>query len=371
MTRPIPMVDMTRWHTEIQKELESTALKVLRSGRFILGSELEAFEHEAARYLGSEFAIGCASGTDALILALKAAGIQPGDEVITTPFTFFATAEAIVQVGANPVFIDIDSKSYNLDPQQITSAITPKTRAVLIVHLFGCPAKIDAIVSICKTHNLILLEDCAQSFGAAFANQKTGTFGLAGCYSFFPSKNLGGFGDGGLVVTDCPKVAERLLELRNHGSLRQYHHKTIGYNSRLDELQAALLRVKLRYIDAYNKSRRQVAKWYGEYLNNTRLCLPEEPADNCHHVFNQYTVLAENRDTLKKHLETQGIASSVFYPVPLYHQPSLSHCQSVINWDDRTPETEKVSRKCLSLPIYPYIPQEHIAYIASVLESSR
>lgn len=368
MPSVIPMVDTRCWHQEIQPQLEQAALRVLRSGRFILGPELEAFEQEVAAYLGSPYAIGCANGTDALVLALSAAGIQAGDEVITTAFTFFATAEAIAQLGAIPVFVDIDLQTYNINPALISAAITPKTRAVLAVHLFGCPADLDRLQTVCTTHNLILLEDCAQSFGARYQGRHTGTFGLAGCFSFFPSKNLGGFGDGGLVTTSSSQMAEQLRQLRNHGSRRPYYHEQLGYNSRLDELQAALLRVKLKAIDSYNSQRREQARWYQDNLRDSALQLPWEPPE-CHHVFHQFTLQTSNRGALQEHLASQGMASAIYYPCPLYRQRPFRQGQKNGKDHDKKPlvETEKASQHCLSLPIYPGLTRTQVTMIATAV----
>ena len=370
MSSTIPMVNTVAWHASIQTELEEAALTVLRSGRFIMGSELAEFEHEVASYLGCQYAIGCANGTDALVLALKAADIGEGDEVITTPFSFFATAEAIAIVGAKPVFVDIDSCSFNLDPALIENALSVKTRAVLAVHIFGCPADIDAICQVCERHKLLLIEDCAQSFGAKYRKQKTGSFGLMGCFSFFPSKNLGGFGDGGLITTDSTRIADKLRQLRNHGSRIQYHHDTLGYNSRLDEIQAALLRIKLRYIDDYNHQRCQIAQWYKETLDTSPFVLPDENS-NSSHTYNQYTILTPgNRDAIRNHLDREKIASSVFYPIPLYQQEAL--CNRVHQETDikSLPVCEYVSKFCLSLPIFPGMTYEQVRRVAETLSDA-
>jgi dTDP-4-amino-4,6-dideoxygalactose transaminase len=250
--RPIPVYDPLPEVEALWEELQAAALRVLRSGRYILGPEVEAFEEEVAAYLGVKHAIGANSGTDALVIALRALGVGPGDEVITTPFTFFATAEAISLVGATPVFVDIDPRTFNINPDLIPSAITPRTKAILPVHLYGLPAEMDPILEIARSHGLKVLEDCAQAFGATYKGKKVGTLGDAGAFSFFPTKNLGGFGDGGLIATNSDEVAERARMLRAHGSRRKYYNEAIGYNSRLDALQAALLRVKLPRVDAWN-----------------------------------------------------------------------------------------------------------------------
>lgn len=356
----IPMVDTGAWHQSIQSELESVALRVLRSGRYILGPEMEAFEREVSSYLGCSHGVGCANGTDALVLALRAAGIGPGDEVITTPFTFFSTAEAIVLVGAKPVFVDIEPDTFNINPELIRPAISPSTKAVIAVHLFGLPANIYEIKQQCEDYGIYLIEDCAQSFGAAVDDRKTGSIGDLGCFSFFPSKNLGGFGDGGLVSTQNSELAERLRMLRNHGSRKQYVHEAIGSNSRLDELQAALLRVKLQHIDHYNQQRRTISEWYQEALAGCELLLPSGQ----NHVFHQYTLLVDNRDYVKERLTSKGIACAVYYPMPLHRQPVFNEkdCDCFV--------AEQIARHCLSLPVFPGMTWEQVEEVAAGLKTS-
>ncbi|WP_257266469.1 DegT/DnrJ/EryC1/StrS aminotransferase family protein [Endozoicomonas sp. ONNA2] len=357
----IPMVDVQAWHRPIQAQLEKKALKVLRSGRFIMGKEVAFFEQEAADYLGARYAISCANGTDALILALQAAGIGPGDEVLTTGFTFFATAEAIMQSGATPVLVDIDSETFNIDPVELEGSITSRCRAVLLVHLFGLPAALSEIQAVCDRHGLILLEDCAQSFGASYHSRKTGNFGLLGAFSFFPSKNLGGFGDGGLVITNQLKAAEMVRKLRNHGSSSQYHHDCPGYNSRLDEIQAALLRVKLQHIEAFNAQRQQVAQWYREFLSGSEVLFPQHHHE---HIFHQFTVvLPSGRDMVKKRLAEKGIASAIYYPLPLNKQRALAG----IAVEHALPVCGQLSEHCLSLPIYPGMTRSQTETVARTL----
>ena len=355
----IPMVDTTVWHRTIQSELEQAALDVLRSGRFVMGPNVQAFEEEVADYLGCKHAISCANGTDALVLALMAAGIGSGDEVITTPFTFFATAEAIALVGASPVFVDIDPETFNLNPEWLEAILSPNTRAVLLVHLFGLPAAVTAVSSFCRQHGVLLIEDCAQSFGAKVDKQQTGTFGQLGCFSFFPSKNLGGFGDGGLVTAAEDELAIQLKQLRNHGSRKQYLHSQIGLNSRLDELQAALLRIKLQHIDHYNQQRQQVAQWYEHYLADTRLPLPAGKG----HVYHQYTIRLNNRAEVQNLLSQRQIASAVYYPVPLHQQDALE----TIARSGKLEVAERISEQCLSLPIFPGMTEEQVRQVAEAL----
>lgn len=355
------MVDVLTWHQSIQNRLEQKAIDVLRSGRFIMGGEVAGFEQEVAHYLGCKYAISCANGTDALVLSLHGAGIGPGDEVLTTGFTFFATVEAIMQVGAVPVLVDIDARTFNIDPTELERRITSRSKAVLAVHLFGLPAAIREIQSTCDRHGLVLLEDCAQSFGATYQSRKTGNHGLLGAFSFFPSKNLGGFGDGGLVITHDPEAAKTVKMLRNHGSASQYHHQCKGYNSRLDEIQAGLLRIKLEHIEAFNAERRQIAQWYRELLQDSEVICPEDCQE---HVYHQFTVvLTSNRDAVKERLTARGIACAIYYPVPLNKQNALAK----LSGGCELPVCEQLSRHCLSLPIYPGMTREQVETVVYML----
>lgn len=366
MKTSIPMVAPEAWHAPIQGELEQAALDVLRSGRYIMGQQVELFEKEAAAYLGVKHALGCANGTDALVLALKASGIGPGDEVLTTGFTFFATVEAIMQVGATPVLVDIDAETFNLDPKELERVISPRSRAVLAVHLFGLPVELNRIRQICDQHGLLLLEDCAQSFGARYRKKQTGSFGLTGCFSFFPSKNLGGFGDGGLITTSDSDVAGKVRKLRNHGSSQQYIHDCIGYNSRLDEIQAALLRVKLKYIDEFNRQRFEVSEWYRDCLAGTDIIIPREYSAE-RHVYHQYTVvLPSQRDQVRTRLARKGIASAIYYPLPLHRQSAL-HSVMANGSRPELPVCEQLAEHCLSLPIFPGMTRDQVEFVACSL----
>lgn len=345
----IPILDLQPQIQAHWKEFNAAFQRVMRSGQFILGPEEKAFEQECAAYLGVKHAIGLNSGTDALYIAMRALGLGPGDEVITTPFTFFATAEAISHVGATPVFVDIEEHSFNLDPELIEAAITPRTRAIIPVHLFGRPCDMDRIVATAEKHGLRIVEDCAQSFGATWKGRKVGSFGTFGCYSFFPTKNLSAFGDGGLLTTDDDGLAVEARMLRAHGSRKKYHNEAVGYNSRLDEMQAALLRVKLPHIDEWNALRRTVAVEYGDQLsNNPALVLPNI-VDG--HVFHQYTVRikAGRRDQVQAALAQAGIGTMVYYPSPI-HRLKLyqeSHASTLCQ------EAEQAANEVLSLPIWP------------------
>ena len=361
----IPMVDPKTWHRSIQTELEQAALRVLRSGRFVSGTEVACFEQQLASYLGCNHAVSCANGTDALTLALTAAGVGLGDEVITTPFSFFASAEAILTVGAVPVFVDIEPETFNLDPRYLTAALSKRTKAVLAVHLFGLPARILEIKEFCEVNELILIEDCAQSFGAETAGMKTGCFGDFGCFSFFPSKNLGGFGDGGLVITKHPENRDKLLKLKNHGSSQPYQHDIQGFNSRLDELQAALLAIKLKHIEQYNRQRKHIAQCYSEGLAGCELLLPSGSG----HVFHQYTIQVDDRDSLQQWLTESGIASAVYYSKPLHQQPVFRNDASCRLTGDLF-VAEQLSQKCLSLPIYPGMPESQCQQVITAVKSA-
>lgn len=357
----IPMVDLKTQYARLKTEIDQRLEKALQDCNFVLGPNVQAFEQEVAAYLGVRHAIGVASGTDALHLALLAAGIGAGDEVITTPFTFIATAEAIRYVGAEPVFVDIDPQTFNLDPAAVEGAISERTRAILPVHLFGQPADLPRLKAITERHGLKLIEDCAQSFGAEVRGRQTGSWGLAGGFSFFPSKNLGAYGDGGLVTTDCDELAERVRMLRNHGSRVRYHHNVIGFNSRLDELQAVVLRVKLKYIDEFNDNRRRVARWYSERLADV-VEVPYEDGIG-RHVYHQYTILSDRRDVILEALQGAGIGCAIYYPVPLHRQNVFAETHPGVC----LPVTEAVARRCLSLPMFPELSQAEVDRIAAVV----
>lgn len=349
------MVDLKEQYLSLKEEVELGFAEVFDSMHCILGPNGTALEKDIAAYCGVGHAIGVASGTDALHLALLAAGIGPGDEVITSPFSFIATAEAICYVGARPVFVDIDRETFNLDAGLIEGAITDRTRAILPVHLFGQPADLTFISELCDRYDLRLIEDCAQSFGAEYQGKKTGAWGDAGCFSFFPSKNLGCYGDGGMIVTDNEELAQNILMLRNHGSRERYFHSKIGFNSRLDELQAVVLRAKLKRIDEYNENRRRHARQYGQRLKHDDLKIPVESAA-CQHVFHQYTILSDSRDKISSSLAEQGIASAVYYPVPLHQQQALQEFSRGCS----LPVAEHCAARVLSLPMYPELTAQQI-----------
>lgn len=361
----IPMVNLKAQYAEIKDEIEQGLAETINKCSFILGPNVQAFEQEAADYLGVKHAIGCASGTDALHLALLAEGIGPGDEVITSAFTFIATAEAIKYVGAKPVFVDIDPNTFNITAENIEVAITSRTKAVLPVHLFGQPADLGAIKALCDKHGLKLIEDCAQSFGARIGGRQTGSIGNAAGFSFFPSKNLGAFGDGGLVTTNSDATAAMVKKLRNHGSDVRYYHDVIGFNSRLDEMQAVVLRAKLKRIDQYNQARRHAAHLYSDLMADLPLTTPYEDGVG-EHVYHQYTLLCERRDDVIKALQDKQIGCAIYYPVPLHQQTVFKdECKGM-----SLPVTESVAANCFSLPICSHLPDDHVEEIVTVIRET-
>jgi dTDP-4-amino-4,6-dideoxygalactose transaminase len=367
----IPLVDLKAQHDSIRSEIDDAIWSVVENTQFILGPEVQTFESEVARYCETEFAIGVASGTDALQLALLACDIKPGDEVITTPFTFIATAEAITQCGAIPVFVDIDSKTCNIEPPKIKPKITKKTKTILPVHLYGQPADMEPILELGKRYNLKVIEDCAQALGAKYRGKKVGSLGDAGCLSFFPSKVLGAYGDGGMVITNNPEIAEKVAVLRNHGCKQKYYHLIPGFNSRLDELQAAILRVKLRHLDDWIELRRQKASVYSQLFDQIDGVEPPYAAPDSYHIFNYYTVRLENgkfnRDNLRRNLNTKGVATAIYYPLSLHLQQVY---KSLGYKPGDFPESEKAQKEVLSLPLYPELGDDKIERIARAIKSS-
>jgi dTDP-4-amino-4,6-dideoxygalactose transaminase len=352
-------LDLKAQFATIREEVMSAITRVMESQHFILGPEVKHLEDEIAEKLGATHAIACASGTDALILALMAAQIGPGDEVITTPFSFIATAGSIAMVGAKPVFVDIDPLTYNIDPALIAASITPNTRAIMPVHLFGLPADMSPIVNIARDHNLLIIEDAAQAIGARYHGQSAGTIGDFGCFSFFPSKNLGAAGDGGLITTNDSAKAECLRMLRVHGSKKKYFHDILGTNSRLDALQAAILRVKLPHLDSWAAGRRHRADRYRQLFAASKLdpviTYPSAPPDHFQHVYNQFTIRSLFRDQLKDSLRQTGIPSEVYYPLCLHLQPAFAHLGYALG---AFPMAETASQQALSLPVFPELSDE-------------
>lgn len=363
LTKKIQLVDLVGLHRRLKPELDAEIQNVIESGAFINGAAVGELECALAGYLGVRFAIGCGNGTDALQIALMALGIGYGDEVITTPFSFAATVEAILLVGAKPRYVDIDPKTFNINPEAIATAITPQTRAILPVHLYGQPAAIDRIVEIARQYGLSVVEDNAQSFGASYKGQKAGTFGCISTTSFFPAKNLGAFGDGGAMFTSDEALFWKLKMIAQHGAKVRYQHECLGMNSRLDTIQAAVLKVKLKYLDEFNKVRRYAADLYDRYLADANVERPYRDP-NAYHIFHQYTLLlpeAGMRDELQRFLSAHGVPSTVHYPTPLHLQPAFL--------DSRYPKgslpvAESAAERVLSLPMHTELDEEQIAFIA-------
>lgn len=359
------MLDLAAEYRALRTEIEPAVARVLASGHYILGPEVSRLEAELARYIGTPHAVAVASGTDALILGLRAAGIGSGDEVITPAFTFIAAAEAITHVGARPVFADIDPATYNIDPGSLKAALTPSTRAVIAVHLFGQSAAIDELRAICRERRLILIEDCAQAIGADYDGVRVGAWGALGCFSFYPTKNLGAFGDAGLITTSDAALAERVRMLRHHGSRVAYQHEIIGYNSRLDELQAAILLSKCAHLDRFNAARRAHASAYREGLAGAPVGLPHEHGRGAH-VYHVFCVRVARRDGVREALNARGIATGIYYPLPLHRQPAYEREFGNL----RLPHSEQAAREVLALPIYPQLDRERIGLVCSALREA-
>ena len=357
----IPLLDLKAQYATIRQEVEAALKKVIGNQDFILGEEVRGLEKEVAEYCGAKYGVGVASGTDALILSLKAMGIGPGDEVITTSFTFIATAEAISTVGAVPVFADIDPKTYNIDPSRIKEKITKRTKAIIPVHLYGQCADMDPIMDIAAKHGLKIIEDTAQAIGAAYKDRKAGSMGDTGALSFFPSKNLGAFGDGGMVVTNDEKTAEKIRVLRVHGSSVRYIHSEIGMNSRLDNLQAAVLRVKLKCLDKWLDARRKNAEFCKEKLKGLPVITPYVPDYNLH-TYHQYTLRVKSgREKLMKHLLDSGVETRTYYPIPLHRQD----CYKFLGYKKGSlKESEDAANQAFSIPVFPEMTQTQKEYIS-------
>ncbi|MBQ7529986.1 DegT/DnrJ/EryC1/StrS family aminotransferase [bacterium] len=361
----IPILQLRTQYAQIQNELEEAVLRVLRSTSYILGQEVQSFEKEFATWVGTEYGVGVGNGTDAIQLAIRALDLKADDEVIVPSFTFVASAGAVALAGSRVVFADVDSDNFALNLDSLRRSITPKTKAVVAVHLYGHPAPIKEIKDICKEHNLYLIEDCAQSTGAMIDGQKVGTFGDMACFSFFPSKNLGGIGDGGMVLTSDPKFYETLQMLRGHGSKVRYYHEILGTNSRLDEVQAAALRVKSRHVDEWNVERRRVAHKYTELLQGTPAIAPcERPG--CHHVYHQYTVRVPQRDKLFDYMRENGVGPAIYYPVCLHLQKTFASSGFQLG---SLPICEKLQSEVMSLPMFPELTDNEIETVVSVIKS--
>ena len=354
----IPFLDLKAQFAEIRDEVFEAVARVLESQHFILGPEVEALEREVAEYVGAKYAVGCGSGSDALLLSLMAIGIEPDDEVITSPFTFGATTGSIARLKARTVFVDIHRDTFNIDERQLEAAITPRCRAIMPIHLFGLPANMDAVLEIAHNHRLAVIEDAAQAIGARWNQRGVGTLGTLGCFSFFPSKNLGGAGDGGLITTNDPELAQRLRILRVHGARRKYQYELLGINSRIDALQAAILRVKLRHLNDWTQRRRRNAERYrelfAEYELTKKLGLPCSE-EGSFHVYNQYSIRVPRRDELQVYLRDHGIPTEIYYPSPLHVEPAFAYL-GYRNGD--FPNAEVTCHEVLSLPIYPELPPD-------------
>ncbi|MEA1928416.1 MAG: DegT/DnrJ/EryC1/StrS family aminotransferase [Candidatus Auribacterota bacterium] len=357
----VPLLDLPAQYKEIETELENEVLDIMRSGRYIKGPKVVRLEEELARYCEVEQAVGCASGTDAILLALMAVGVGPGDEVITTPYSFFATGGCISRLGARPVFVDILPDTYNIDPSGIEAKITDKTKAIIPVHLYGQCADMDPILEVAAARNIPVIEDAAQAIGARYKGRTAGSMGTIGCFSFFPSKNLGGCGDGGFMTTGDPELAEKLTILREHGASPKYYHKVIGINSRLDALQAGIILVKLPHLEKWHEGRRKNAAFYDEHLADLPVTLPRI-SDDCVSVYNQYVIRADRRDELREHLKSLDIGNEIYYPVPLH----LQECYRELGYrEGDMPEAEKAARETVALPIYPQLTEEQLMEVVS------
>jgi dTDP-4-amino-4,6-dideoxygalactose transaminase len=348
----ISFVNFEREYVEIGEEVSQAIQRVLRSGWFILGEEVEKFEEEFSKYVGTRFGIGVNSGSDALYLAVKALGISNGDEVITVSHTMISTVDAITRNGAKPVFVDVEPRTYVMKVSQIKNKISNRTRAIIPVHLYGHPVDMDPLMEIADKHNLYVIEDACQAHGADYKSRKVGSIGDVGCFSFYPTKNLGAYGDGGMVVTNDKEVAENLRKSRNYGQSKRYYHDFIGVNSRLDEIQAAILRVKLQYLDGWNDKRRKIAKLYDKILENTEVTVPIE-REYVKHAYHLYVIRHKKRDKLQQYLLKNGIQTLVHYPIPVHLQKAYPNSNGL-------PMTERVCKEVLSLPIYPFLKEEEI-----------
>jgi dTDP-4-amino-4,6-dideoxygalactose transaminase len=362
--RSIKLVDLFGQYQKIKPEIDQAVMNVLASTQFVLGKEVGDFESVAASYLGIKYAIGCASGTDALQVALMALGIGNGDEVITSPFTFVATAETIVLLGATPVYVDIDPMTYNIDASKIERAITGRTKAIIPVHLYGQPADMNPIMEIAQRRGLKVIEDAAQAFGAEYKGRKTGNLGDIACFSFFPSKNLGAFGDAGMVTTNDEHLAERMRMISLHGSRKKYQHEILGLNSRLDTLQAAVLKVKIKYVDAWNRSRQDFAATYSRKLMDSSVITPYV-MPGCTHIYHQYSIRlprtsGKSRDALVAYLKSRDVPTAVHYPIPLHLQKAFAHLG---RGEGDYPFSETVASEILSLPMHTELDEGQIEYI--------
>ena len=369
-TKKIPLLDLQAQHNTIRGEVLAEITRVIDSQKFIMGEDVQALERQIASYCSVTHAIGCASGSDALMLALMALGIGHGDEVLTVPFTFFATAGAIHRLGATPIFVDVEPATFNIDATRLEAALKqhPKIKAIMPVHLFGGCADMDPICEIAKKHGVAVVEDAAQCIGAEYKGRRAGSIGEIGCFSFFPSKNLGAFGDGGMVTTNDPKLADRLKALRVHGSIKKYYHEMVGVNSRLDALQAAILQVKLRHLDTWSAGRQRNADAYRRLLTEAHVpvILPQPAPYQTRHVYNQFVIRGQRRDELQAYLKENGVGTEVYYPLSLHQQPCFA------NLGYKTgdfPVSEQLAADSLALPIYPEVGADNIQHVVGLIQS--
>jgi len=365
VNREIPAVDLRKQYLSIREEIDTGIARVLDAGQFILGAEVKAFEHEFAEYCGVKHAIGVDSGTSAIQLCLSACSIGAGDEVITVSHTAVATVAAIERTGAKPILVDIDPASFTLDPSSLSAALTEKTRAIVPVHLYGCPADMQPIVAFAHEHSLLVIEDCAQAHGARYKGRLAGSWGNLSTFSFYPTKNLGAFGDAGAVLTNSAVLAKKIKQLRQYGWNEDRISDNKGANARLDEIQAAVLRVKLRHLPGWNERRRSLAELYRSLLAETDLILPIEPPD-IHHVYHQFVIRHPQRDALKAFLETRGIQSQIHYPSPVHLQPAYRNLGYL---PGSLPVTESITKQILSLPIYPELEDEQVREICRAIQT--
>jgi dTDP-4-amino-4,6-dideoxygalactose transaminase len=368
----VPLLDLQAQYASVRDGVQQAVERVLASQRFVLGDEVRQLEDSIAEYCQTKHAIGCASGSDALLLALMALDVAAGDEVITSPFSFFATAAAITRLGARPVFVDIDPRTYNIDTSRVADAITPRTKVIMPVHIYGQCAQMDPLLELGKSRGIAVVEDAAQAIGATDNGRRAGSMGLIGCFSFYPTKNLGGAGDGGITTTNDDEVATRLRRLRTHGGANEYEHEEVGINSRLDELQAAVLRVKFPSLDKWSEERSRKAAFYSQLLNDAGLSFPlitPETRTDGRHIFHQYVVrVPGNRDALMEHLKTRGVGTKVYYPIPLH----LQECFAYLGYREGDfPETESAARETFALPAYPELSDEQQVYVVEAIKSFR
>jgi dTDP-4-amino-4,6-dideoxygalactose transaminase len=359
----VPLLDLKAQYRDIRVDVDEAVRGVMESQRFIGGPEVQALEEEVARYSQCAHGIACASGTDALILSLRALEVGPGDEVITTAYSFFASAGAVANVAATPVFVDIDPRTYNIDPHRLEAAVTSRTKAVIAVDLYGQCCDLTAVRSVCEKHRIWLIEDAAQAIGSEWEGKRAGSLADLGCFSFFPSKNLGGAGDGGMVVAQDGAVADRVRLLREHGSRPKYYHSLVGTNSRLDALQAAILRVKLRHLDRWSEARARNAALYNQLFDGSRVGRPYHDT-RTRHIYNQYVIRVENRDELQKFLKDRGVGTEVYYPVPLH----LQKCFATLGYKPGDmPNAEAAAKETVALPIFPELTEDQIRYVAAAI----